>query len=773
MADATRAAQPEPGGEDGAEATGREAAGGDALVRLYGVVAELSAALDREEIGRVAVARAVDHLGAAAAVAYAEVDGRMCLIAQHGLDPDGASNELPRDAPLPLARAIASGAPEFLSTRDEILAAYPQLLESRMPAGALQAVVALPLAIGGRLLGGLAYSFATPQVFDRALYRALAARFAGAMERARLYAELARRAEREAEQARVVETLLATSAILSSELDLDRLFQKLTDEATRLCRAQFGAFFYNTVDDSGEAYLLYTISGAPREAFSRFPSPRNTAMFAPTFRGDGVVRIDDVHADPRFGKNPPYHGMPAGHLPVCSYLAVPVMSASGAVLGGLFFGHADAGVFREEDERLLVAVAAQGAIALDNARLYRDERAARDVEERRARLAESVGIALTGIAPFEDKLGACLDALVERLDLAAGGIWTADRARGVLELRASVGRGADDGSADRIPMNATSAIGRVALARRQLLVDARGLSEVSGLPGWILDAGPACVIAHPLLVEESTVGVLAVSSQHPVGGGSIKLVETVADQVAVAIGRDQGERERERFRELFIGMLGHDLRNPLSAISTGTQALLLSEKLNERSSLSVGRIRTSAARMSRMVNQLLDFARSRDIGSGIPLTPTSADLHAVCHDVVEELRQSYPGRGVVETYDGDAQGAWDVDRMAQVFSNLIGNALSYGDPDQPIHVHIGRGPDQVTAAVKSMGPPIPSDVLPTLFDPFRRAREGRTGKTRGLGLGLYITRQIILAHGGDLEASSAAEEGTTFRLRLPLAPTPE
>lgn len=241
----------------------------------------------------------------------------------------------------------------------------------------------------------------------------------------------------------------------------------------------------------------------------------------------------------------------------------------------------------------------------------------------------------------------------------------------------------------------------------------------------------------------------------------------------MAIGRDQGERDRDRFRELFIGMLGHDLRNSLSAISTGTQALLLTETLTERSSLAVGRIRTSAARMSRMVNQLLDFARSRDIGSGIPLAPTRADLNAVCHDVVEELRQSYPARVVVEQYDGDAQGAWDVDRMAQIFSNLIGNALAYGDPDQPIHVRIGREQDEVTAAVESVGPPIPSDVLPTLFDPFRRAREGRTGKTRGLGLGLYITRQIILAHGGDLEASSSAEEGTSFRVRLPLVPSPE
>ena len=557
MADATRAARTESGGNGAA--AGRGSGDGGSLVSLYGLVAELSTALDREQVGRVAVARVVDQLGAAAAVAYAEVDGRLRLIAERGLDLDGAWNELPRDAPVPLARAIATGAPEFLSTRDELLSAYPDLRESRTPATALQAVVALPLAIDGRVLGGLAYSFAAPQAFDRAFYGALADQFAAAMERARLHAELARRAEREAEQARVVETLLATSATLSGELDLDRLFQKLTDEATRLCRAQFGAFFYNTVDDSGEAYLLYTISGAPREAFSRFPSPRNTAMFAPTFHGMGVVRIDDVHVDPRFGKNPPYNGMPKGHLPVCSYLAVPVMSASGAVMGGLFFGHADAGVFREEDERLLVAVAAQGAIALDNARLYRDARAARDLEERRARLAQEVGIALTGVAPFEDKLQCCLDALVERLDLAAGGIWTADRARACSSCGRA--RGAEltmsPATASRwTPRQPSAGSPSSDASSRSTRAD---WPPSPVCPTAILAPGPACVIAHPLLVEDRTVGVLAVSSRRPPGGGSIKLVETVADQVAVAIGRDLGERERERFRELFIGMLGHDL----------------------------------------------------------------------------------------------------------------------------------------------------------------------------------------------------------------------
>ena len=165
-------------------------------------------------------------------------------------------------------------------------------------------------------------------------------------------------------------TLHRIGSGLASELDLERVVQLATDEATALTTAEFGAFFYNVTDDEGEAYTLYTLSGATREAFATFPMPRNTAIFGPTFRGEGIVRLDDVTKDPRFGRNGPYHGMPDGHLPVCSYLAVPVVSRSNEVLGGLFFGHSQVGVFTEEHEQLAAGIAGWTAVALDNARLY-------------------------------------------------------------------------------------------------------------------------------------------------------------------------------------------------------------------------------------------------------------------------------------------------------------------------------------------------------------------------------------------------------------------
>ncbi len=153
------------------------------------------------------------------------------------------------------------------------------------------------------------------------------------------------------EQTLIAQTLNQIGTILAAELDLDKIVQAVTDEGTALTGAEFGAFFYNVLDEQGGSYLLYSLSGVPREAFAKFPTPRNTAIFSPTFRGEGIVRLADVTRDPRFGRNAPYHGMPAGHLPVRSYLAVPVVSRSGEVLGGLFFGHSQVGVFTERHEQ--------------------------------------------------------------------------------------------------------------------------------------------------------------------------------------------------------------------------------------------------------------------------------------------------------------------------------------------------------------------------------------------------------------------------------------
>ena len=186
-----------------------------------------------------------------------------------------------------------------------------------------------------------------------------------------------------ADESHMLELLNRTGMTLASNLNLQELVQAITDSATEMTSARFGSFFYNVINDDGEAFLLYTLSGAPREAFEKFGQPRATDLFGPTFRGEGIIRCDDVLEDPRYGKWD-RHGMPKGHLPVRSYLAVPVVSRTGDVIGGLFFGHPETRVFTARHERMVAGLAAQAGVAIDNARLY--EKAQRSAEERRVLL---------------------------------------------------------------------------------------------------------------------------------------------------------------------------------------------------------------------------------------------------------------------------------------------------------------------------------------------------------------------------------------------------
>jgi signal transduction histidine kinase/CheY-like chemotaxis protein len=172
------------------------------------------------------------------------------------------------------------------------------------------------------------------------------------------------------ENAAITAALNDVGAIVASDLDRERTVQAVTDAATELTTAQFGAFFYTVVDEAGESHALYTISGVPRETFAKVPLPRHTEILGATFNGTRVVRSPDITADPRYGHNPPYHGVPKGHVAVRSYLAVPVKGRTGAVIGGLFFGHTAPDRFTDLHERLAVGIASWASVALENARMY-------------------------------------------------------------------------------------------------------------------------------------------------------------------------------------------------------------------------------------------------------------------------------------------------------------------------------------------------------------------------------------------------------------------
>jgi signal transduction histidine kinase len=488
--------------------------------------------------------------------------------------------------------------------------------------------VCVPLRARQRVIGALSLISTEGELAysesDVSFAQQIADRVALAIDNGRLFRE-AQAAKAAAEQlyeaeqrarAEAEALFRIAEAVSEAQLDLEKVVQRVTDEATALVGARFGAFFYNVEDANGEAYMLYTLSGAPREAFEKFGLPRKTPIFGPTFDGDAVVRLDDVRKDPRYGTMAPHHGMPAGHLPVTSYLAVPVVSRTGTVTGGLFFGHPEPAQFTEQHERMATALATHAALAIDNAQLFRTTR---DAEERQTRLVQ--------------------------------------------ELERAV-----------------------------------------------------------------------------------------------------------RFSEMFVGILGHDLRNPLSGITTAA-SLVLSRTDSAQVTKPIGRILSSAVRMSRMIDQILDFTRAR-LGRGIPLQRTQVDVAEVCRLAMDELKS-----GIQEHRDmrlevrGDSVGWWDQDRLAQLLSNLVGNALQHGRPGTPVMVFIdGSQPDQVALAVQNEGC-IPPDVFPLAFEPPRGEGPTKREGSSGLGLGLYISKQIAMAHGGSIGVESkSTDDRTRFTVELPRTP---
>lgn len=230
------------------------------------------------------------------------------------------------------------------------------------------------------------------------------------------------------------------------------------------------------------------------------------------------------------------------------------------------------------------------------------------------------------------------------------------------------------------------------------------------------------------------------------------------------------EAREAQVRELFLGVLGHDLRNPLQAILMTSRMLLGRERPgDEAEQRALERIVSSTLRASRMVSQLLDMTRAR-VGEGLSIQHAAVDVALLTRDAVGELRAAHPERAIeVDVDEGDellrVQG--DPDRLAQVLGNLGSNAVVHGNPGQPVRFRAHRRNGEVVVEVWNAGPPIPSDGVPFLFDPFARTHSARGGKREGLGLGLYISDQIARAHGGRLELVENDAHGVTFALSLP------
>jgi phosphoserine phosphatase RsbU/P len=341
-------------------------------------------------------------------------------------------------------------------------------------------------------------------------------------------------------------------------------------------------------------------------------------------------------------------------------------------------------------------------------------------------------------------------------------------------LRLTVVRAADLLAADKSLLMVANDEGGLAL-RSSYGVDAALAHRFNGrldealVPrlAEFLGAQAESFLGVPLVVAGAIKGVLIVI--RPASSTSEAqdewVLSALADQAAIAVEQKHRDEIGE-FREQLLGIVGHDLRNPLTTIVSAAELLLRREGLGARETELARKIARSASVAGRLINQVLDLTRSR-LGGGIPIDRRPVDLNEVCQQVISETELTHPDRPLRVDLQGDLGGVWDHDRLYQLLENLVGNAVHHGEPRSPIDLRVHGGAAEVVIEVANRGEPIPPAMLPFIFDAFRQARATRPSRSGGLGLGLFIAQEIARSHGGAITVASSESDGTAFRVRLP------
>jgi PAS domain S-box-containing protein len=594
----------------------------------------------------------------------------------------------------------------------------------------LRAAFSLPIvSSAGKVLGTLGIYFREPATageHTRETVQLLGRTAAIAIER--------KQAERDnALFQQQIENLYRTGLALAGERDLKKIVQEATDAARELCGAQFGAFFYNVIDARGESYMLYTLSGVDPAKFANFPMPRNTEVFAPTFNGEGVVRSGNIRKDPRYGKNAPRKGMPDGHVPVTSYLAVPVVSRTGAVLGGLFFGHSEPDVFDEKAERLVSSVAAQAAVAIDNSQLH-------DSLVRQLQVHEEIQ---------------------QRLNIAQR---TARLATWEWDMRT-----------DRIHFTPGAAE-----------IFARGLSEMTKVQDWLEQIHPSDRPEIESKLRVSREQGLDYTSEYRVmrddgqfhwihGRGHVILDESGQPLRLVGISMDITERKKSEhaLRQTeklaatgrLAATIAHEINNPLEAVTNYIYLAKSDPQLPHHVKLQLEVADQELGRITHIAQQTLGFYRDT---SG----PVEVNVSDSLSNILKlyERRMSYRNLTVQRDESPGLFVRALQGELRQVLSNLVANAIDASEDGGTIRVrarktsHNNQGHAFIRFTVADFGHGIPAPARHKIFSPFFT-----TKAEVGTGLGLWVTKGLVEKHGGSIRFRSAQGQrsGTVFSVSLP------
>ena len=559
----------------------------------------------------------------------------------------------------------------------------------------------------------------------------------------------------------IASILSRAGAALVGELDPEKLVQAITDLTVELTGAAFGAFFYNVLNDAGESYMLYTLSGVPRAAFEKFPMPRNTAVFGPTFRGEGPVRHDDVLAAPGYGENPPYHGMPPGHLPVRSYLAVPVVSRSGGVHGGLFFGHPEVGVFTERHEAIVAGVAGMAATAMDNARLFQaNDQVRRELRELNETLEQRVA------ARTEDlrRQGSLFDQLVSGI---------ADCAIFMLDTEGRVQTW--NTGAERI-----KGYRREEIVGRHFSLFYTQEDREAGVPDFALktarEKGKFETEAWRVRKDGSrffaNVLIDAINDADGRPIGFAKVTRDMTERRALEEQLRQSQK-MEAIGQL-TGGVAHDFNNLLTIIIGNLEIIGRDPENPSKRARAIENAMHGAQRAATLTQQLLAFSRRQ------PLNPKVTDINRLVASFSDLIRRVLGEQIAVETVLGGGVWLADVDthHLESALLNLAVNArdampqggkltieTANAHLDERYRAHYAEvaAGQYVLICVTDTGAGMTPDVLEHAFEPFYTTKP--TG--HGTGLGLSQVYGFVKQSGGHIRLYSEPGFGTTVKIYLP------
>lgn len=738
--------------------------------RLVTITAALSAALDLQQ-----VFRALDQVSAAVNASSTGLfrvseDGLFVhLIHSSGYSEHSRSRlaelNLQAQPSIPALDAIRTSCAVWIQSQQELLAAYPHLA-SIVTQGRNYQVAALPVVAHDRTWGSLGFTFDNQPTLDeqRRDFMMLVAGYCGqALERLRLL-EAERRARAAAEAAAARADLLSDASRAFSEARpsmtdiLEIVTRRVTASHAELCSISLASV------DSLEMVAAHhrdpEAEAALRELMARaLPRSSETASARVLTTGQSLL-VHTVDRDELLANSPAEYVPWLGRWTPGSIIIVPLRSRDG-IVGTLTAARGvDGPPFTQADVRFLEDLGERAAMAIDNARLYQENEHAR----RRTEHLYSLARIVMSARDVQEVFAAALDGLERAVATPRAAILTFDE-QGVMRFRAARGLSPEY----RAAVEGHSPWTRDASDPKPILI-ADTLSEpsLSQFAALFAREHIAALGFIPLLAGNELVGKFMVYYDAPRGllQHELDMAQAIANHVGSAVARFTAIDDLQktiRFNEMFMGMLGHDLRNPLWAIITGAE-VARAYSTTEQAARALTRIVSSGQRMARMIDQLLDFTRVR-VGRGIPIRPASLDLVPLVQQVVDELASASPDCSLVLTLSGDTVGHWDADRLSQVFSNLIANAIQHGTGER-VEVRLdGTNAEQLRGTVRNDGV-IPEALLPALFEPMVSGERTRR-PSQGLGLGLYISQQIVRAHGGNIEVRSRPTDGTQLTVILP------